>query len=275
MKVVHQVAELRAALGDASSVALVPTMGNLHDGHLSLVRHARHASRTVVTSIFVNPLQFAPSDDFAAYPRTFDRDCALLERNGCDIVFAPSDRDMYPVPQSYMVQPSPALANILEGAVRPGFFTGVCTVVLKLFNIVQPERAFFGKKDYQQLLVIQHMVRELALPIGIVAVDTVRESSGLAMSSRNSYLTQAERNAAAQLYATLRDLVAAAAAGRSDWQDLELEARARLAAHPSWVADYVAVRRRSDLGLPDGQSPLVALAAARLGTTRLIDNIEI
>lgn len=274
MRIINRVSELRAALESAPLVALVPTMGNLHDGHLSIVRQARRAARTVVTSIFVNPLQFSPSDDFEAYPRTLERDCSLLEEAGCDIVFAPSERDMYPEPQSYMVQPSPALGNILEGAVRPGFFTGVCTVVLKLFNLVQPKQAFFGKKDYQQLLVIQHMVRELALPIEIIGVDTVREASGLAMSSRNSYLSPTERTDAAHLYATLRSLVVAANEGRSDWHNLEREARARLASQHPWVTDYVAVRRRSDLGLPDGITPLVALAAGRLGTTRLIDNLE-
>ncbi len=275
MLVLHRISELRAALAGASSVALVPTMGNLHEGHLSLVRRAQDAKGTVVASIFVNPLQFAPSDDFESYPRTLERDCSMLREVGCDVVFAPTEREMYPAPQTYMVQPAPALANVLEGAIRPGFFNGVCTVVLKLFNIVRPDRAYFGKKDYQQLLVVEQMVREFALPIEVVPVDTVRDSSGLAMSSRNSYLSADERHHAAGLYATLCRVAAEVAGGRNDWQDLERQACTDLAGRGGWVLDYVTIRRRSDLGLPEGAAPLVALAAARLGTTRLIDNIEI
>jgi pantoate--beta-alanine ligase len=248
-------------------------MGNLHAGHLSLVRIARERGDPVVTSIFVNRLQFAPHEDFATYPRTFERDCELLAASGCDIVFAPADNEVYPEPQGYTVHPPPGLIDILEGKVRPGFFTGVCTVVLKLFNMVQPAVAAFGKKDYQQLLVVQSMVRQLALPIEIVAAETVRDASGLALSSRNAYLNDSQRAEAAQLHAVLRKLVIEAKSGRTDWRTLEREAQDFLSAR-GWQPDYVAVRRQSDLGEPPTGEPLVALAAARLSGTRLIDNLE-
>jgi pantoate--beta-alanine ligase len=274
LRIIHTIADLRAVLAPGARRVLVPTLGNLHAGHLSLVRIARKHGDEVVTSIFVNPLQFAPHEDFAAYPRTFERDCELLADSGCDIVFAPADGEVYPEPQGYTVQPPPELAGILEGAVRPGFFTGVCTVVLKLFNMVQPAQAVFGKKDYQQLLVIRRMVRQLALPIGILAAETVRDASGLALSSRNGYLNDTQRTDAAQLHACLRNLVAAVKSGRNDWAAMESEAREVLAAS-GWQPDYVAIRRQSDLGEAAAHEPLVALAAARLGGTRLIDNLEI
>jgi pantoate--beta-alanine ligase len=274
LRIVHTIADLRAALAPDVTRVLVPTMGNLHAGHLSLVRIARKLGNEVVTSIFVNRLQFAPHEDFATYPRTFERDCALLAESGCDIVFAPSDGEVYPEAQSYTVQPPPELAGILEGAVRPGFFSGVCTVVLKLFNMVQPAQAVFGKKDYQQLLVIRRMVRQLALPIEIVPAETVRDASGLALSSRNGYLNDTERTHAVQLHACLKYLVAAVKSGRSDWAAMEGEARQTLIAG-GWQPDYVAIRRQSDLREPAAREPLVALAAARLGGTRLIDNLEI
>jgi len=232
----------------------------------------------VVTSIFVNQLQFAPHEDFAKYPRTFERDCELLAGSGCDIVFAPSDAEVYPDPQGYKVHAPPELAGILEGEVRPGFFTGVCTVVLKLFNMVQPASAVFGKKDYQQLLVIRGMVRQLALPIEVVAAETVRDSNGLALSSRNGYLSESQRTHAVQLQAALSKLAAAVKSGRRDWRTLEREAQEFLSG-AGWQPDYVAIRRRSDLGKPStGASPsesLVVLAAAKLGGTRLIDNLEL
>jgi len=257
----------------------VPTMGNLHAGHLSLVRIAQQRGDLVVTSIFVNRLQFAPHEDFATYPRTLQRDCELLEAHGCDIVFAPDHGDIYPEAQSYTVHAPEALTEILEGEVRPGFFTGVCTVVLKLFNMAQPAVAVFGKKDYQQLLIIRSMVRQLALPIEIVPADTVRDADGLALSSRNGYLNESQRAEAARLNAALSTLVAAARSGCSDWQRLEQEAKETLAAH-GWQLDYVAVRRQSDLRepssrVPPASEPLVVLGAARLGDVRLIDNIEI
>ncbi len=274
MQIIRTIAELRPALRAKRKPVLVPTMGNLHAGHLSLVRSAREHGDLVVTSIFVNRLQFAPHEDFAAYPRTFESDCELLAASGCDIVFAPTDGEVYPEAQGYTVHPPPALADILEGQVRPGFFTGVCTVVLKLFNMVQPAAAVFGKKDYQQLLVVRSMVRQLALPIEIVAAETVRDASGLALSSRNGYLNDSHRAEAAQLHMALSKLVLAARSGRTDWQTLEREAQEFLRAR-GWQPDYVAMRRQSDLGEPSMGGPLVALAAARLGGTRLIDNREI
>jgi pantoate--beta-alanine ligase len=280
MQILETIAELRAALAGRDDVALVPTMGSLHEGHLSLARLARERGGTVVASIFVNPLQFAPHEDFASYPRTLERDCAMLRDAGCDIVFAPNAGEMYPEPQGCTVHPPAVLADILEGAARPGFFVGVCTVVLKLFHIVAPRFAVFGKKDYQQLLVVRNMVRQFALPIEIVPAATVRDASGLALSSRNAYLSGPQRAAAAELYAGLRRLADAARGGRTDWQQLESEARAALAAR-GWLPDYVAVRTRSALEAPvegkalgEGEA-LVVLAAARLGPARLIDNLEL
>ena len=274
VQIVHTVAELRTALKGARKFALVPTMGNLHDGHLSLVRIALGRGHPVVTSIFVNRMQFAPHEDFTTYPRTFEHDCDLLGGSGCDVVFAPADGEVYPEAQGYTVQPPAGLADILEGQARPGFFTGVCTVVLKLFNMVQPAVAVFGKKDYQQMLMIHSMVRQLALPIEIVPAETVRDASGLALSSRNGYLSDTQRAEAAHLHSVLRNLAAAVRAGRSDWQALEREALDFLAAR-GWQPDYVAIRQQSDLREPSTGVPLVALAAARLGVTRLIDNLEI
>jgi len=273
MHIIKTAAELRAALKPTQRRVLVPTLGNLHAGHLSLVRMARERGDLVVTSIFVNRLQFAPHEDFATYPRTLERDCELLAAAGCDIVFAPADDEVYPEPQGYKVHPPPELADILEGHVRPGFFTGVCTVVLKLFNMVEPALAVFGKKDYQQLLVIRSMVRQLALPIEMVSAETVRDPSGLALSSRNGYLNDAQRAQAAQLHAALSKLVAEAKSGRTDWRALEREAQDFLTAR-GWQPDYVAVRRQSDLSEASTGEPLVVLAAARLGGTRLIDNLE-
>jgi pantoate--beta-alanine ligase len=248
-------------------------MGGLHEGHLSLVRVAAAAGRPVVTSIFVNRLQFAPTEDFARYPRTFDRDVQLLEGAGCDAVFAPSEIELYPEPQLFKVLPSAQLAAVLEGAVRPDFFAGVCTVVLKLLHIVQPHAAIFGKKDYQQLLVLRAMVRQLALPVAMIAAETVRASDGLALSSRNTYLTDDQRRQAPELYATLCQMAASLRAGVSA-QQIEAEALQILTSR-GWQPDYVAVRRQADLGSAEGQEPRVILAAATLGGTRLIDNIEV
>lgn len=274
MQVVHSIAQLRAALAGQANTVFVPTMGNLHDGHLSLIKLARARGGPVVASIFVNRLQFAPHEDFDTYPRTLERDCQLLAPAGCDIVFAPSEKDLYPEPQGYKVQPPAELADILEGHFRPGFFTGVCTVVLKLFNAVQPKVAVFGKKDYQQLMVIRRMVEQLALPITIVGGETGRANDGLALSSRNGYLDAMQRAEAVQLSAALRRIEAAASAGERDWAKLEAEAMSTLTAR-GWQPDYIAIRRRRDLGEPADGEPLVALAAAKLGTTRLIDNLEL
>jgi pantoate--beta-alanine ligase len=274
VQIVHTVSDLRRALGGAPDVTLVPTMGNLHEGHLSLVRIARERDGVVVASVFVNPLQFAPHEDFAKYPRTLERDCELLAAGACDIVFAPSEQEVYPEPQEYTVHPPERVADILEGHVRPGFFTGVCTVVLKLFNMVRPGTAVFGKKDYQQLLVIRSLVRQLALPIEIVPAETVRDSSGLALSSRNGYLSDLQRVEAAELNAVLNSVAAALKADRSDWATLEQEAADALTRR-GWRPDYVAIRNQADLLAPTPGAALVVLGAAKLGGTRLIDNVEV
>jgi pantoate--beta-alanine ligase len=255
-------------------LTLVPTMGNLHEGHLSLVRIARERGALVVTSIFVNRLQFAPHEDFGTYPRTLERDCQLLSQVGCDIVFAPQEEEIYPEPQGFKVRPPTDLADILEGAVRPGFFSGVCTVVLKLFNAVQPDAAVFGKKDYQQLLVIRSMLRQLMSPVKLVPAETVRAPTGLALSSRNGYLSEADGVEAPRLHAVLRQAAAALGAGQSDWTALEREAEDALTAR-GWTVDYIAIRRQSDLATPSTGDRLVVLGAARLAGTRLIDSLEI
>jgi pantoate--beta-alanine ligase len=274
VQVIHSIPELRKALAGRENVALVPTMGGLHDGHLSLVRRGAQCGGPVVASIFVNRLQFAPHEDFDRYPRTLARDCELLQAVGCDLVFAPGEKDLYPEPQHYTVRPSAGLADILEGHFRPGFFVGVCTVVLKLLNVVQPRFAVFGKKDYQQWRVIQGMVRQLALPTEIIACETVREASGLAMSSRNGYLSSSELIEATHLQAELSRIASAVRSGQNDWTRLECEASDALAGR-GWVPDYVSIRRQEDLREPADMVPLVILAAARLGATRLIDNLEI
>lgn len=263
MQILRDIAALRRAL--SPEVSFVPTMGNLHEGHLSLVRLARRHASAVAVSIFVNRLQFLPGEDFERYPRTFERDCELLEAEGVDFLFAPDETVLYPEPQSAKIHPGP-LGEDLEGRFRPGFFDGVATVVLKLLNCVQPRTAVFGKKDYQQLMVVRSMVRQLNLPVTIAAGETVREPDGLAMSSRNAYLLAAERAEAPRLYRTLRDVVD----GRISAGDA-----VQVLAKAGWTPDYVEVRRRRDLAPPQaGDRELVVLAAARLGQTRLIDNLE-
>lgn len=278
MQIVHTIADLRAALAGRGRPAFVPTMGNLHEGHLSLVRQARQHGDVTVASIFVNRLQFLPHEDFDSYPRTFDADCAKLEAEGCDIVFAPREKDLYPEPQTFKVQPDAQLADILEGHFRPGFFTGVCTVVMKLFQAVFATTgggtAVFGQKDYQQLMVIRRMVQQFALPIEIIGCTTARADSGLALSSRNGYLSDEQRVQAMALSQALKALADAARQG-GNLADLEAQAMAALRAK-GWEPDYLSVRQRSDLQTPvDARSgELVALGAARLGSTRLIDNLE-
>jgi len=265
MRIVRDIPELRSALAAAGPVAFVPTMGNLHAGHLSLTRLARSRAPAVVVSIFVNRLQFAPNEDFERYPRTFERDCALLEAEGVQLLFAPDERVLYPEPQTYLVRP-PAIAEELEGRFRPGFFNGVATVVLKLLNCVQPAVAVFGKKDYQQLHVVRGMVRQLDLPVEIVAGETVREADGLAMSSRNAYLSDGERAEAPRLNRLLREVATGKATVENSLQAL---------AAAGWKPDYVEVRRRSDLAPANASDrERVVLAAAKLGATRLIDNVE-
>lgn len=274
MQIIHTTRELRAALGERGACAFVPTMGNLHEGHLSLVRQALTHGLPVVASVFVNRLQFAPHEDFDRYPRTLASDCKLLQSAGCDIVFAPDEAELYPEPQSFKVLPDPALADILEGQFRPGFFTGVSTVVLKLFGCVQPRIAVFGKKDYQQLMVIRRMVAQFALDITIEAGDTCRMPSGLALSSRNGYLSEREREQATELVHALRALAQRYRAESTPLAVLETQALESLRTS-GWKPDYLTVRRRSDLGIPASPNEeLVALGAARLGATRLIDNVE-
>jgi len=263
MQILRDIASLRAAAA-AGPVALVPTMGNLHEGHLSLVRLARRHGRAVAVSLFVNRLQFQPGEDFERYPRTFERDRRLLEAEGVELLFAPDETVLYSEKQSFKVHPGP-LGDELEGRFRPGFFEGVSTVVLKLLNCVQPAAALFGKKDYQQLMIVRGMARQFNLPLEIVAGDTVREPDGLAISSRNGYLSPAERAEAPRLHRVLRKVT----------QGLDCDAALQELAAAGWKPDYVEVRRRADLGVPQSKDEsLVVLAAARLGTTRLIDNLE-
>ncbi len=274
MQIHSAIADLRTALKNRGRIVFVPTMGNLHAGHISLMEQARAHGDTVVASIFVNRLQFGPNEDFDKYPRTFQADCDKLAAAGVDVLFAPTESDLYPEPQEYFIEP-PGIQNVLDGEFRPGHFRGVATVVTKLFNCVQPAAAVFGKKDYQQLMVIRNMTRQLALPIDIIGGETVRAADGLALSSRNGYLSEAERAEAPRLYRLLNDIRDAIRNGEADTVQLENAAIAQLDA-AGWKTDYVAVRQQSDLAMPKGVDvPLVVLAASRLGTTRLIDNIEV
>jgi len=278
MLIARSIADLRQALAPYRRPAFVPTMGNLHEGHIALVRQAQPLGDVTVASIFVNRLQFLPHEDFDSYPRTWEADCAKLQAAGCDVLFAPREADLYPEPQTFKVHPDPQLADMLEGHFRPGFFVGVSTVVMKLFACVLGATggvAVFGKKDYQQLMVIRHMVRQFALPIEIVAGETCRAADGLALSSRNSYLSLEERQEAVALSQALKRL-AQQWLDASDRSALEAQAQDALRAR-GWAPDYLTVRRRADL-LPatadDAAGTLVALGAARLGSTRLIDNLE-
>ena len=278
MKLVHTLADLRSHLDAFRHPAVVPTMGNLHAGHLALVRQAKPLGDITVSTIFVNRLQFAPHEDFDTYPRTLDADCQQLEAAGCDLVFAPKEAEMYPQPQTFKVHPPTELADILEGHFRPGFFIGVCTVVLKLLSCTQARTALFGKKDYQQLMVIRNMVKQFAMPVNIVGGETQRSEDGLALSSRNGYLSTAERQQAVQLSATLKTVAEAlrantaldaAAVNRLESQAMQILSNA------GWRPDYVAVRRQADLQAAQPGDAMVVLAAARLGATRLIDNLEV
>jgi len=276
MQIHSSIPELRSALQQQRRrIAFVPTMGNLHAGHIALMQEARAHGDTVVASVFVNRLQFGPNDDFDRYPRTFEADCEKLLTAGVDLLFAPGENELYPEPQEYHVEP-PASQNQLDGTFRPGHFRGVATVVLKLFNIVQPQVALFGKKDYQQLMVLRNMTRQLALPIEIVGSETVRAADGLALSSRNGYLSPGERAEAPRLHRLLQRIATAVATGDADFAGLETDAAAELDRN-GWRTDYVALRRQADLQPPRGADdrPLVVLAASRLGNARLIDNIEI
>lgn len=271
--IISTISDLRTWLSDERTIVFVPTMGNLHEGHLDLMRRAREHGDCVVASIFVNPLQFAPSEDFDKYPRTLEADCVKL-KGLADVVFAPSANQMYPERQIVFVEPPP-IANELEGATRPGHFRGMATVVLKLLNIVQPQAALFGKKDYQQLHIIRHMVRQLNLPVHIVSAETVRAADGLALSSRNQYLSASERVEAVFLQQALQGARQAILQGERDFEQLQKQTVEVLTGR-GWQVDYVAVRNQADL-LPVGLAPreLVILAAASLGKTRLLDNVEV
>ena len=282
MLIARSVAELRQHLSAFKQPAFVPTMGNLHEGHLNLLRIAKVSGDVCVTSIFVNRLQFLPTEDFASYPRTFDSDCDKLRSVGCDVLFAPDETELYPQPQSFKVQPDPALADILEGQFRPGFFTGVCTVVLKLFHCVFAHSggvAVFGQKDFQQLLILRRMMTQLAMPVDIITGETTRAPDGLALSSRNGYLSAEERAEAVQLSMALKSLAASVSAeagtGHFDVAAAESAAMDALRAR-GWLPDYITLRRQHDLSpvTTVGSDPLVVLGAARLGKTRLIDNFQ-
>ena len=279
MKIISSIDELRDQLRGQLRTVFVPTMGNLHDGHLSLMRLARKHGDPVVASIFVNRLQFGPNEDFDKYPRTFAADIEKLEKEGVYVLFAPTEKDLYPEPQEFRVKPPSELGNILEGEFRPGFFDGVTTVVLKLFSCVQPGVAVFGKKDYQQLMIIRNMARQFALPTQIIAAETYRAKDGLALSSRNSYLSETERAEAPALFRELNAIADGIRNGNLDISLLQNNAMQRLKDR-GWNPDYVAVRKRIDLQPPTAgdlaqNEPLVTLAAAKLGATRLIDNLEI
>ena len=289
MLVARSINELRQHLNRSHRPAFVPTMGNLHAGHIALIDQAKPLGDCTVASIFVNRLQFLPHEDFDSYPRTWEADCAQLQAAGCNVLFAPREADLYPQPQTFKVHPDAALADMLEGHFRPGFFTGVSTVVMKLFACVLGQTggtAVFGKKDYQQLMVLRNMVAQMALPIAIHGGETLRAPDGLALSSRNGYLNEAERAEAVQLIAMLRTVKAQVAAARSGQQldqagiaRIETKAAAALNER-GWQTDYVMVRRQRDLMLPTDAElvqgePLVCLVASRLGKTRLIDNLEL
>jgi pantoate--beta-alanine ligase len=273
MQVIHHAEALRHALIGQDRSALVPTMGNLHDGHLALVHQAGQQGHPVIASVFVNPIQFVAGEDFDRYPRTLAADCDKLSQAGCDIVFAPSVEEMYPEPQHFQIQPP--LADELCGAFRPGHFAGVCTVVMKLFGIVQPRYAIFGKKDYQQLFLLKGMVKQFNLPIRILEADTTRAPDGLALSSRNAYLTASERNEAPRLNKALRNIANSLCEGLRNFSTLEENARHQLET-AGWRVDYISIRSQATLLPPtDGNDKLVVLGAAWLNTTRLIDNLEV
>ncbi|MDR2506982.1 MAG: pantoate--beta-alanine ligase [Candidatus Accumulibacter sp.] len=266
--------EMRAILKSRKRVVFVPTMGNLHVGHIALMKQARSHGDTVVASIFVNPLQFGPNEDFNSYPRTFEEDCKKLNDAGVDFLFAPDNHDLYPEAQTYYVD-LPGIQNQLEGRFRPSHFRGVATVVLKLFNIVQPQVALFGKKDYQQLMILRNMTRQLALPVEIVGNETVRDDDGLALSSRNAFLTPEERAEAPRLHRVLEQVRDAVLRGETAFSKLERDAAAELDQH-GWKTDYIAIRQQSDLQIPEPDTAgLVVLGASRLGIPRLIDNLEL
>ncbi len=280
MQTVTAIADVRARVRawrpEGARVAFVPTMGNLHAGHISLIELARRHGDRFVASIFVNPMQFGPNEDFAHYPRTPSRDADMLAAAGCDLMFMPFVGVMYGAGSTAPTRVEvPGISTTLCGEFRPGHFEGVATVVAKLFNIVQPDVAVFGEKDFQQLVVIRRMAADLCFPIAIIGAPTVREPDGLAMSSRNQYLDAQERAMAPAIHAALRTATGVIAAGATDYAAIELEGAAGLVAR-GFRVDYFAVRRRIDLSVPAAADrELVVLAAARLGKARLIDNLQV
>ena len=275
MQIIHTIQELRAWRKTVGNVAFVPTMGNLHEGHLALVREAKQHAEQVVVSIFVNRLQFGQGEDFDQYPRTLQQDADKLLNEGVAVIFAPDEKELYPhVAQQYHVEP-PNLQNELCGAFRPHHFRGVATVVTKLFNIVEADVACFGKKDYQQLTIIQGMVNDLNMNIRIIPVDTGRAPDGLALSSRNQYLSDSERMEAPRLYRELAAMAQAIENGALNYVELEQNAIAQLT-QAGWQVDYIEVRHAANLQVAHaGDKHIVIVAVARLGRTRLIDNIEV
>ncbi|MBJ7379369.1 MAG: pantoate--beta-alanine ligase [Polynucleobacter sp.] len=285
MKIISDIQELRDQLRGQNRASFVPTMGNLHEGHLSLMRIARQHGDPVIASIFVNRLQFGPNEDFDSYPRTLDADIEKLEKEGVYVLFAPTEKVLYPQPQEYRVDPPSELGDILEGEFRPGFFKGVCTVVLKLFSCVQPKVAVFGKKDYQQLMIVRQMVQQFALPVEIIAGETIRAEDGLALSSRNMYLSKEERLEAPYLQKILQEMrervlnLSNQELNQNALLKIEEQALSQIQAR-GWQPDYLSIRKQSNL-LPLGNQDLgkkpkmLILAAAKLGQTRLIDNLEI
>lgn len=274
MKTFTDIIALRNSLSNKQRIAFVPTMGNLHAGHLALIKQAKQLSDCVVASIFVNRLQFLPHEDFDRYPRTFDNDCKLLAELNVNTLFAPNEEILFPTQQEFLLA-LPSVADTLEGEFRPGFFRGVATIVLKLFNIIQPSLAVFGKKDYQQLHIVREMVRQLNFPIEIIAGETVRAPDGLALSSRNQYLNKAQRSEACNLYQTLLQLEQEIISGRKDFPVLQENAIKNLVKR-GWKVDYIRIQKRSSL-MPahSDDNDLVILGAAWLDKTRLIDNLEI
>ena len=278
MQIFSNIAELRTALAQVRqqgrTIAFVPTMGNLHAGHISLMRQGHEHADCVVASIFVNRLQFGPHEDFDKYPRTFEADCAQLRDAGVEFLFAPTEADLYPEPQTYVVEPA-EIQFLLEGECRPGHFRGVATVVMKLFQIVQPDVALFGKKDYQQLMVLRNMAQQFMLPIRIIGGETVRAEDGLALSSRNGYLSAEERAEAPRLQQSLQNIRKAVLAGDTNYEALCQKASQNLDAH-GWKTDYISIRRQQDLApATPSDTDLVIVAASKLGTPRLLDNLEI
>ncbi len=267
--------QVRGWRADGKRIALVPTMGNLHAGHLTLVRRARELADQVVVSIFVNPLQFGAGEDFEGYPRTMEQDAAALVAAGADLLFTPAVTEVYSKSREQQTRVEvPGISDILCGASRPGHFMGVATVVCKLFNMVQPDLALFGDKDYQQLLVIRNMVQDLCIPIEIIGVPTVRDGDGLALSSRNGYLTAAERKQAPELRRIMLKTAVAIESGSKDYVGLEEKAKLELE-KAGFNPDYYTIRSAVDLSEPtDKMSDLVVLAAAYLGKARLIDNLQ-